>query len=220
MRGRLLFWMYLFYCSKYYELFDTVIMVLKKRPLNFLHVYHHCVVMPLFWVYMQTAMVIHWILVVSKTTFCKCFLSFSRSPILSFTCLCITIMRFLPLVKLYGGKNILPKLKLSSLLLTLQLLGLFLFYTFLVVGVLVPCAPGYLVNLLVLPFTNFLWTFIATHIENKRRRRRSDEGSRIEESISRPNLRVRLTVLFVNSMDFSLSFHIKLKRKLFGTKFC
>eukprot|EP00871_Galdieria_phlegrea_P000060 jgi/Galph1/1054/GphlegSOOS_G5883.1 len=64
MRGRLLFWMYLFYCSKYYELFDTVILVLKKRPLNFLHVYHHCVVMPLFWVYLQTAMVIHWILVV------------------------------------------------------------------------------------------------------------------------------------------------------------
>ncbi|KAK4523887.1 hypothetical protein GAYE_SCF00G1784 [Galdieria yellowstonensis] len=67
MRGRLLFWMYLFYCSKYYELFDTVIMVLKKRPLNFLHVYHHCVVMPLFWVYMQTAMVIHWILVVANS---------------------------------------------------------------------------------------------------------------------------------------------------------
>eukprot|EP00183_Erythrolobus_madagascarensis_P007174 CAMPEP_0185847012 /NCGR_PEP_ID=MMETSP1354-20130828/2442_1 /TAXON_ID=708628 /ORGANISM="Erythrolobus madagascarensis, Strain CCMP3276" /LENGTH=242 /DNA_ID=CAMNT_0028547251 /DNA_START=158 /DNA_END=886 /DNA_ORIENTATION=- len=67
MRGRLAVWMYIFYASKYYELFDTVIMVLKKRPLNFLHVYHHCVVMPLFWVYMQTDMVLHWIIVVANS---------------------------------------------------------------------------------------------------------------------------------------------------------
>jgi len=67
MQGRLAVWMYIFYLSKYYELLDTVIMVLKKRPLNFLHVYHHCVVMPLFWVYMQTDMIVHWILVVANS---------------------------------------------------------------------------------------------------------------------------------------------------------
>eukprot|EP00181_Compsopogon_caeruleus_P006161 CAMPEP_0184682740 /NCGR_PEP_ID=MMETSP0312-20130426/8580_1 /TAXON_ID=31354 /ORGANISM="Compsopogon coeruleus, Strain SAG 36.94" /LENGTH=172 /DNA_ID=CAMNT_0027134603 /DNA_START=411 /DNA_END=929 /DNA_ORIENTATION=- len=67
MSGMLAVWMYIFYASKYYELLDTVIMVLKKRPLNFLHVYHHCVVMPLFWVYMETDMVIHWILVVANS---------------------------------------------------------------------------------------------------------------------------------------------------------
>lgn len=43
---------------------QQVIMVLKKRKLNFLHVYHHCVVMPLFWGYMQSSMIIHWVLVV------------------------------------------------------------------------------------------------------------------------------------------------------------
>eukprot|EP00188_Purpureofilum_apyrenoidigerum_P000315 Plantae.Rhodophyta-Purpureofilum_apyrenoidigerum.ctg11313.p1 GENE.Plantae.Rhodophyta-Purpureofilum_apyrenoidigerum.ctg11313~~Plantae.Rhodophyta-Purpureofilum_apyrenoidigerum.ctg11313.p1 ORF type:complete len:301 (-),score=50.80 Plantae.Rhodophyta-Purpureofilum_apyrenoidigerum.ctg11313:71-952(-) len=67
MHGRLAVWMYVFYLSKYYELFDTVIMVLKKRKLNFLHIYHHCVVMPLFWGYMQSSMVIHWILVVANS---------------------------------------------------------------------------------------------------------------------------------------------------------
>ncbi|KAK4534368.1 hypothetical protein CDCA_CDCA01G0393 [Cyanidium caldarium] len=67
MRGRLSFWMYVFYASKYYELLDTVIMILRKRPLSFLHVYHHCVVLPLFWVYMRTSMVIHFILVIANS---------------------------------------------------------------------------------------------------------------------------------------------------------
>jgi hypothetical protein len=45
----LTFWAYLFYLSKYYELFDTVFLVLRKRPLTFLHVYHHAIVMPMCW---------------------------------------------------------------------------------------------------------------------------------------------------------------------------
>lgn len=45
----LMFWAYLFYLSKYYELLDTVFLVLRKRPLNFLHVYHHAIVMPMCW---------------------------------------------------------------------------------------------------------------------------------------------------------------------------
>ena len=32
---------YIFYLSKYYELLDTVILALKKRPIIFLHVFHH-----------------------------------------------------------------------------------------------------------------------------------------------------------------------------------
>jgi len=43
-RGPEYFWGYLYYVSKYYDFFDTILLVLKKRPLNFLHVYHHAIV--------------------------------------------------------------------------------------------------------------------------------------------------------------------------------
>lgn len=39
------FWLYLFYLSKLYELFDTAILVLRRRPLTLLHVWHHTSVM-------------------------------------------------------------------------------------------------------------------------------------------------------------------------------
>eukprot|EP00177_Eucheuma_denticulatum_P008526 GFKZ01015512.1.p1 GENE.GFKZ01015512.1~~GFKZ01015512.1.p1 ORF type:complete len:285 (-),score=26.14 GFKZ01015512.1:481-1335(-) len=68
MTSRLGWWMYVFYLSKFYELIDTLIMVLKKRPLNFLHVYHHCIVIPLFYVYMSTSMILQWILVVANSS--------------------------------------------------------------------------------------------------------------------------------------------------------
>lgn len=59
--GRVFFWSYVFYLSKFYEFMDTVILVLKKRPLTFLHVYHHAmvVVMCFLWLeYSQSLQVI------------------------------------------------------------------------------------------------------------------------------------------------------------------
>lgn len=39
---KLFFWTNMFYISKYYELLDTIFVVLRKKPLSFLHVWHHC----------------------------------------------------------------------------------------------------------------------------------------------------------------------------------
>jgi hypothetical protein len=43
------FWSFLFAMSKVAELFDTVFVVLRKRPLIFLHWYHHAVVLIYSW---------------------------------------------------------------------------------------------------------------------------------------------------------------------------
>lgn len=40
--GRLEIFFYINYLFKVWELFDTVLLVLKGAPLTFLHVYHHC----------------------------------------------------------------------------------------------------------------------------------------------------------------------------------
>lgn len=42
--GRVFFWSYIFYLTKYQQLFDTVIKILRKKPLTFLHVFHRIVV--------------------------------------------------------------------------------------------------------------------------------------------------------------------------------
>jgi GNS1/SUR4 family len=42
--GRLFFVSYVYYVSKYYELLDTLLLVLKGRPLTTLHVFHHAIV--------------------------------------------------------------------------------------------------------------------------------------------------------------------------------
>jgi len=53
-QGAIYFWSYMFYLSKYYEFLDTVFIVLKKRELTFLHIFHHCFTVWLCWCGMAT----------------------------------------------------------------------------------------------------------------------------------------------------------------------
>ena len=55
------FWCKVFYWSKYYEYLDTVFLVLRKKQLIFLHVIHHAVVAPLFWMFFEVAFTFHWL---------------------------------------------------------------------------------------------------------------------------------------------------------------
>jgi len=47
--GAVGFWVFLFIFSKYFELFDTVLLVVRKRKVGFLHWYHHCSVLLYCW---------------------------------------------------------------------------------------------------------------------------------------------------------------------------
>jgi len=48
-KGPLFYWSYIFYLSKFYELLDSYLMALKKKPLIFLHVYHHFIMPYVIW---------------------------------------------------------------------------------------------------------------------------------------------------------------------------
>ena len=43
------FWSYMYYLSKFYEMIDTVVLALKKKPLEFLQMYHHASIVMLCW---------------------------------------------------------------------------------------------------------------------------------------------------------------------------
>lgn len=47
--GPMLFWIWVFGISKYFELIDTAFLVLRNRPVNFLHWYHHASVLLYTW---------------------------------------------------------------------------------------------------------------------------------------------------------------------------
>jgi len=60
MRGTYWYWSYMFYLSKYYELVDTAILVLKKKPLSVLHVWHHSIMLAVSWGLIAGAVPVHW----------------------------------------------------------------------------------------------------------------------------------------------------------------
>jgi hypothetical protein len=53
--GPVFYWAHVFYLSKIYELGDTLLILLARRPLTFLHVYHHALVIAMCYLWLATA---------------------------------------------------------------------------------------------------------------------------------------------------------------------
>lgn len=51
-------WFYIFYLSKYYELLDTFLLILRGRPLTVLHAWHHTSVVYEIWAWLESGMVL------------------------------------------------------------------------------------------------------------------------------------------------------------------
>eukprot|EP01113_Clastostelium_recurvatum_P036682 TRINITY_DN5270_c0_g1_i2.p1 TRINITY_DN5270_c0_g1~~TRINITY_DN5270_c0_g1_i2.p1 ORF type:complete len:270 (+),score=64.48 TRINITY_DN5270_c0_g1_i2:85-894(+) len=60
-RGAVVWWEYLFYVSKVYEFLDTLFQVLRKKDLQFLHVYHHVTTLVLCFLGMQDRVTYLWV---------------------------------------------------------------------------------------------------------------------------------------------------------------
>ncbi|KYQ93516.1 long chain fatty acid elongase [Tieghemostelium lacteum] len=58
--GFVSFSLYVFYLSKVYEFIDTVLLVLRKKKLIFLHVYHHFITFWLVWVNLNAKTGVQW----------------------------------------------------------------------------------------------------------------------------------------------------------------
>ena len=52
--SRIYYWGYLYHLTKFYEFIDTGIIVVRKAPLTFLHVFHHGVVPLMSWAWLET----------------------------------------------------------------------------------------------------------------------------------------------------------------------
>uniref|UniRef100_A0A6B2LFN9 Elongation of fatty acids protein n=1 Tax=Arcella intermedia TaxID=1963864 RepID=A0A6B2LFN9_9EUKA len=59
-RGPIFFWIWIFHLTKFYELLDTLILVLSKRPLTFLHVYHHLLTLFITWYGVYAKVTFQW----------------------------------------------------------------------------------------------------------------------------------------------------------------
>jgi len=61
--SNLYFWYYIFFLSKFYEFIDTYILIARKKPISFLHCFHHFITAFLCWVCLQSGMAVQWIVI-------------------------------------------------------------------------------------------------------------------------------------------------------------
>ena len=64
--GRVFFWSYVFYLSNFFEFMDTIILVLRNRPVTFLHVYHHAMVVVMWFLWLDYSQPMHVIALITN----------------------------------------------------------------------------------------------------------------------------------------------------------
>eukprot|EP01102_Stenamoeba_stenopodia_P000001 TRINITY_DN0_c0_g1_i1.p1 TRINITY_DN0_c0_g1~~TRINITY_DN0_c0_g1_i1.p1 ORF type:complete len:276 (+),score=62.92 TRINITY_DN0_c0_g1_i1:126-953(+) len=65
--SRLCWWTYIFLFSKVYEFLDTIFLVLKKKHIQFLHIYHHAITLYVVWVCLDHKAPYGWILEITNS---------------------------------------------------------------------------------------------------------------------------------------------------------
>lgn len=65
--GALYFLNYVFYLSKFYEMLDTAFLVVKRKPVSFLHLFHHLITPILSWAGMSTGTSYQWVATMTNT---------------------------------------------------------------------------------------------------------------------------------------------------------
>lgn len=65
--SRLCWWTYIFLFSKVYEFLDTIFLVLKKKHVRFLHIYHHAITLYVVWVCLNDKAPFGWILEITNS---------------------------------------------------------------------------------------------------------------------------------------------------------
>ena len=65
-QGRVVWWYYLFYLSKFYEFLDTALLIVKRKPVIFLHRYHHFITLIFAYVNLSAEIGMQWIVIITN----------------------------------------------------------------------------------------------------------------------------------------------------------
>jgi len=57
------FWFYVFFLSKFYEFLDTHILILRKKPISFLHCFHHFITIFVVWSALHSEDATQWVVI-------------------------------------------------------------------------------------------------------------------------------------------------------------
>jgi len=63
-KGNLYSWYYIFFLSKFYEFLDTYILILRQKPVTFLHCFHHFITAFLCWLGLYDQLSVQWVIIV------------------------------------------------------------------------------------------------------------------------------------------------------------